>query len=231
MSSAQSSLWWKTILSLAISCALLVACVQRQAGTGRQVVANGGLEIQRSNSFNPLMVNQIAILPFEAGNVPGLDAAIVEDLNASLLSAFDSGTGIEVLNVSRAEETRAAIASVRKLALPNLVRARSLGEKLKAQGVLVGEIARYVDSDGSKMGANQFASVHFTLWLVEPRTKGILWTANYDRSDKPLSENILRAPEFFSHGGLANARQLMQTGLQQAARSLEELRNAAGTKQ
>ena len=79
-------------------------------------------------------------------------------------------------------------------------RARELGTAVKADAVLFGTVSRYKERIGGEYGAQEPASVAFTLSLVSVSTGKILWTGKFDQTQEPLSSNLLNWWQFWRAG-------------------------------
>jgi hypothetical protein len=71
-------------------------------------------------------------------------------------------------------------------------RAMQLGKATSADAVLCGTVSRYMERVGSEYGATEPAAVSFKLQLVSVNSGRILWTADFDQSQKPLTEDLFK---------------------------------------
>lgn len=79
-------------------------------------------------------------------------------------------------------------------------RAKKLGELVYADAVITGRILRYRERVGEEWGAKSPASVAFILDLWDVRRGDLIWSARFDETQKPLSENIFALGEFAQRG-------------------------------
>ena len=100
-------------------------------------------------------------------------------------------------------------------------RLRKIGEMVYADGVLVGRMQRYRERVGDQWGAKSPASVAFVLDLIDVRRGDVIWTARFDETQKPLSENIFALGDIGQRGiRWLTAEQLTQEGVKKAVGEL-----------
>jgi hypothetical protein len=100
-------------------------------------------------------------------------------------------------------------------------RLRKIGEMVYADGVLVGRMQRYRERIGNEWGAKSPASVAFVLDLIDVRRGDVIWTARFDETQKPLSENIFALGNVGQRGiRWLTAEQLAQEGVRKAVGDL-----------
>ncbi|MFQ5559167.1 MAG: hypothetical protein ACE5FU_01095 [Nitrospinota bacterium] len=78
--------------------------------------------------------------------------------------------------------------------------ASTVGKKLGVDAVFLGSVLRFSEREGSSWAVGRPASLAFTFVLVDVDTKEVLWTARYDKVQKPLSDNILNIKSFWKLG-------------------------------
>lgn len=89
-----------------------------------------------------------------------------------------------------------------------------LGKSLQADYVVVGIVWDYRDRVGSKMAAEEPATVSFSAFLVDVAAGQRIWREKYTKTQQSLSDNLLKAPEFFKQGGKwLSARDLAHLGI------------------
>ncbi len=98
---------------------------------------------------------------------------------------------------------------------------RKVGQALGANLMLLGTVWRYRDRTGSSAGSMHPASVAFDLYLVDVRSGETLWSANFDETQRALSENIFDYQTFFSRGGKwLSANELANFGVKEVLKEL-----------
>lgn len=89
-------------------------------------------------------------------------------------------------------------------------------KKLGAQTLFTGHVYRYEERVGNTFSVEQPASVAFDLHLIAVNSGRIIWSAVFDETQKSLSENLFRFPEFMAREGKwIRADQLALSGLKQ----------------
>jgi len=92
----------------------------------------------------------------------------------------------------------------------------ALGKKLQADHVMVGTVWRYQQLVGSAEAADKPASVAFALYLLNVETGNPVWEATYEKTQQPLSQNVLNIKEFFNMGARwLTAEELARYGMKQ----------------
>ena len=123
-----------------------------------------------------------------------------------------------VFPLKKTRETYEALLFDRPGATP-LDIARDLGQEVGADYVLVGNIWRYRERQGSSLGVAKPASVAFSLYLVNTENGKMIWEDRFNETQQSLSENLLKAPEWFKRGGTwLKAKELARHGLEDLLR-------------
>jgi len=92
--------------------------------------------------------------------------------------------------------------------------AQKLGKELGVDYVLVGNVWRFRERVGSSLGVNKPASVAFSLYLIDTQSGKSVWQDRFNETQQSLSENLLKAPDWFKRGGTwLKARELARYGL------------------
>ena len=69
--------------------------------------------------------------------------------------------------------------------------ARQAGQELHYDAVLITSVKRYQSRDGTKYSVIRPASVYFSLQLLAVNSGQIIWSVDFDQTQKTLFENIL----------------------------------------
>ena len=221
-------------ICLGILCGIL-GCAD--AKNPRPAVFNHSpLRAESARNFIPAAISEIVILPLQPNGIVGPSAnpevtTSATTLTPALVEAFDAFTTYRIANVERADAVKHAVDSIATRALSNAERAKEIGRISGADAVLVSELNRFVDSDGSRFGAANPSAVGFHLWLLDGRSGQLLWSASYDRQEESLSDNLYRLPEAVKGGlGFKSATAVARVGFNDAARELERARLTAPDK-
>jgi hypothetical protein len=106
---------------------------------------------------------------------------------------------------------------------PVAARIQRIGEIVYADAVITGRIQRYRERVGEEWGAKSPASVAFVLDLVDVRRGDIIWSARFDETQKPLSENIFALGDVARRGvKWLSAEQLTAEGVRKAISQLHQ---------
>jgi hypothetical protein len=93
--------------------------------------------------------------------------------------------------------------------------------ELNADAVLIGNLERWKEREGSDYSVNRPASVAFDLRLVIPENGATIWKGRFDKTQKSLSENILDLSLFIKgKGKWLEADDLADLGLDKLADDL-----------
>jgi hypothetical protein len=104
-----------------------------------------------------------------------------------------------------------------------MARLRAIGEMVYADAVIVGRVERYRERIGNEWGAKSPASVAFVLNLIDIRRGDTVWSARFDETQKPLSENIFAIGQIGQRGiRWLSAEQLAGEGVRKAVAELHQ---------
>ena len=78
---------------------------------------------------------------------------------------------------------------------------QEVGRNFGGDAVLVGNIYRWRERDGTNWGVKSPASVAFDLHLLRSRDGSILWSAKFDKTQKGLTENLFDLDTFLASKG------------------------------
>ena len=95
----------------------------------------------------------------------------------------------------------------------DLFLARTAGQLLKYDAVLLTTVERYQERDGSEYVVVTPASVSFSFRLLAVESGRIIWSSDFDQTQKPLFENILRTRSTGSGFRWLTAAELAAAGL------------------
>ena len=99
---------------------------------------------------------------------------------------------------------------------------KKVGETFGADAVMLGYVYRWSEREGSDYAAKKPASVAFDLYIVRPFTGEIIWGARYDKTQRPLSENILDWSTFAESGGRwMTAEKMAMLGLEKMFKEIQ----------
>lgn len=116
-----------------------------------------------------------------------LQAMLNRDFSGQVISLDESAKAFEILKIDHATDS------------PKTVLLR-LGEILAADYMMAGNVWRYKERVGTAFSVEQPASVAFALYLVDMKTKRLIWTDSYDETQQALTENLFNVKDFFKQG-------------------------------
>jgi hypothetical protein len=134
-------------------------------------------------------IQRIAVAPLVAR--PELAANAAPVVARYLVDAF-AARGFEV--VPPEEVARVSGALLPESGLPEL--AATLRREFGADAVLVGKLTRWVEREGGAAGSQRPASVGLQVDLYGAPEAQRLWRGEFDRTQQPLSENLLLTPRY-----------------------------------
>jgi hypothetical protein len=106
----------------------------------------------------------------------------------------------------------------------DIARLRKIGEMVYADAVIVGRVERFRERIGNEWGAKSPASVAFVLNLIDIRRGDTVWSARFDETQKPLSENIFAIGQIGERGiRWLSAEQLTDEGVRKAVAQLHQI--------
>ncbi|MSP38521.1 MAG: hypothetical protein EXR70_08530 [Deltaproteobacteria bacterium] len=103
-------------------------------------------------------------------------------------------------------------------------RLRKIGEMVYADAVMIGRVQRFRERVGDEWGAKSPASVTFVLELVDIRRGDVIWSVQFDETQKFLSENIFALGDISLRGvRWLSADELAQEGVKKAIGQLHQI--------
>jgi hypothetical protein len=193
----------------------------------------GNLQSKHSTDLEARKIRRIAVLPpSPAASAPPAKVPLgaqVEQrasereapdrLAKSIYSATVALPNWQIISESEMREVEQSLGTITETARP-----KRIGEMVYADAIITGRILRYRERVGDEWGAKSPASVSFILDLVDVRRGDIVWSARFDETQKPLSENIFAIGEISQRGiRWLSAEQLMDEGVKKSIAQLHQL--------
>ena len=191
----------------------------------------GNLQSKKVPDLEKRKIRRIAVLPPEAASPesaafrsPSSGAtkshedpqALLADL---LYSAMASLPDWQIVSDSEVREVAQGLPRT-----DGQARMIKLGQLVYADALMRGRVLRYGERVGDEWGAKSPASVAFVLDLIDVRRGDIVWSARFDETQKPLSENILAIGDIQQRGiRWLTAAQLTQAGVKKSINELHQL--------
>jgi len=165
---------------------------------------------------NLVPVNTIGILPAQTASLPP------SETETDSLEVLE--TGLEVINGLLADyftdDHRVGFISQSELeglatteTGNHLFLARAAGQQFNYDAVMITSVKRYQEREGSEYVVITPASVSFSFMLLAVESGRIIWSSDFDQTQKPLFENILRTRSTGSGFRWLTAAELASAGL------------------
>ncbi|MGH7834814.1 MAG: hypothetical protein ACREQK_14310, partial [Candidatus Binatia bacterium] len=187
----------------------------------------GNLRVSQKEDLPTRKIRRVAVLPFGSvapspqtpgGKVERRDPGLL--LDSLIYNALQAAPHWQVVSDREVGELRSSIPAT---ALP-IRQAIRLGELVYADAVLSGRILRFRERVGESFGAQSPASVAFTLQLVDVKRGDVIWTAQFDETQKALSENLFALADVTQRGvKWLKAEELAEEGVNKAIAQLNRL--------
>lgn len=173
-------------------------------------------------SIKTITINQIAVMPIIDAPVPGAESLAPgagDSITAELYSQVAVAGGWELI---AQDDVAQAMQKMPPTSVDNLDQnALELGHQVSADGVIYGKVERYKERVGLAYASAEPASVTFELKFVDIKSKQVVWTARFAKSQKALSQNIFNLVNFVQTSGRwVRANEIAQEGVQQAVADL-----------
>ena len=202
----------------AVLLSLLAACSNTQPALSRNVVTPA-LVAEAKAPKELLGINSVLIAE------PTYDARAraLEQSRSRVISELQQAAREQAdMQIVDNPDSRTALASVE-----GDDRARLVAKKFGADAILQTTILRFVERQGSAVGATQPAGVDFSMRLVRSSDGKVVWSASYHFQDAFLSENLFKAQQRFSPeagAGWRSAGDLLAEGFRSAFNQLSTQR-------
>jgi hypothetical protein len=211
-------------LALAVAGCQSVAANSYEAAssTVQQIAIGNELQSHSVRSIKTVTANRVAVMPLidapPAGGEPlAQDAA--EAVTAELYSQVSVAGGWDVVP---AEDVAEAMQKLPPTTPNNIDQnAMQLGQAIAADGILYGTVERYRERVGLDYAAASPASVMFSLKFVDLKTKQVVWSAKFAKSQKALNQNIFDLANFVQHSARwVRAHEIALEGVKEAVADL-----------
>jgi TolB-like protein len=189
----------------------------------------GNLQSRHSSDLESRRIRRIAVVPpsllsGDSGAKTATPLARAERDPGELLarSAYAVAAAMPNWQIVSDNEVREVAASLTPGTAAS--RLRQIGQTVYADAVLTGRVQRYRERVGDEWGAKSPASVAFVLELIDVRRGDVIWAAQFDETQKSLSENIFAIGDIGSRGvRWLSAEQLTQEGVRKSIAQLHEI--------
>jgi hypothetical protein len=210
-------------LLLAAGCTTMAAdAVNATTESVSDAINNRDVKAHAVRSIKTVTINRVAVMPLvEAapGGGEPLAPGAADAISAELYSSVAMAGGWDPIPE---QDVMDAMQKMPPTTLANLdENALTLGHDVSADGVLYGTVERYKERVGADYAAASPASVAFTLRFVDLKSKQIVWTAKFAKSQAALSQNLFDLANFVQRSGRwVRAHEIAQEGVKEAVADL-----------
>ncbi len=189
-----------------LACWALTVLLIFSAGCSYIAPGNTEEELATINSIGVLPAHIVSRQPSEAGAMTELEAG-AETINSLLADYFQGFQEVSLISQSELEGLSSTESG------KSLYLAREAGQQLHYDAVLITSIERYQARDGSEYAVITPASVSFSLKLLAVESGRVIWSADFDQTQQPLFENVLKTRSTGSGFRWLTASELASAGL------------------
>jgi hypothetical protein len=191
-------------------------------------IGPGTFDSKHNTDLEARKIRRIAVFPLEAlsgeekAKVPFSSSASVESpaalISRHLYTALSQMPNWQIISDREVRE-------MMPLVPPGSPegRARRLGQLVYADAVISGRLLRFREREGESIGVKNPASVAFVLELWDIKRGDSIWTARFDETQKPLSENLFALGQVGSRGvRWLTAEELARDGVRKSVAELHQ---------
>lgn len=166
----------------------------------------------------PAQPAQASFMPTDTKTAQQLEAG-AQIINSLLSDYFKGHKNIHFISQTELEGLKESHSG------KSLYLAREAGQQLHFDAVLITEVQRYQTRMGSAYAVDNPASVAFSFKLLAISNSQVIWNADFDQTQQPLFDNILRSRSTGSGFRWLTAAELAQAGLTKKLNSCPYLIN------
>jgi hypothetical protein len=206
------------VLGLMVVVAMLAGCQRGSTPRARTAEQARQAPVDAATAAQPMTGTPVvAVLPFRVGGSLDAGATYTEreavadappDLGEQIaveLGAALAKRGIAVVDGRRV----AAAVPPPGAAIYDARLGARVARELGVPMAVMGAVTRYVQREGTALGATKPATVWYQAVLVNADDATVLERATFEHTQQPLSENILDLPKFIQGGGQWVTREQM----------------------
>ncbi|MDO9111805.1 MAG: hypothetical protein Q7U40_14185 [Desulfatirhabdiaceae bacterium] len=140
-------------------------------------------------------------------------------MTSQLVSLMENNQAYTIYSSAGSEDLLSGLSGTDNAASSHLNLYVNAGKRAGADAVLIGHIFRFKERKGNRASVETAASVAFDLHLIDVDSGRIVWTGNFDQTQRPLSENLLELGSFIKRGASwVTAEELALGGLEDMLR-------------
>lgn len=212
-----SALW------LAPGCTTIAAdAVNSTTGAVSDAINQRDVKSHAVRSIKTISINRVAVMPLVAAT-PGIGETQApggpEAISAELYSQVAVAGGWEPIPEQDVADAMQKLPPTTPFNLDE--NALKLGHDVSADGVIYGTVEKYQERVGMDYSAASPASVSFSLKFVDLKSKQVVWTAKFAKSQAALSQNLFDLANFVQRSGRwVRAHEIAQEGVKEAVADL-----------
>ena len=146
-----------------------------------------------------------------------------DKLTEHLVGLIQARRDLELIPPSQAEGAISGLVLTQAQPRDELALLMETGQRLDADGVLLGRIYRYQERKGGNYSVASPASVSFDLLLIRVSDKRLVWSANFDETQSTLFENLFHLGTFIKRKGQwVSADRMAKAGLEEMLHRLPQ---------
>jgi putative lipoprotein DUF799 len=180
------------------------------------------LQIHAVRSIKSVTVNRVAVMPLIEAAPLGAEPLAQDAAEAVTAELYSQVTLVGGWEVVPSDDVAQAMQKLPPTTPANLdENALKLGHDASADAVLYGTVERYRERVGVDYAAASPASVTFSLKFADLKTKQVVWSAKFAKSQKALNQNIFDLVNFVQHSGRwVRAHEIALEGVKEAVADL-----------
>ena len=212
-----ASLW------LAPGCSTMAAdAVNSTTGAVSDAINQRDVKSHAVRSIKTISINRVAVMPLIAAT-PGVGETQApggpEAITAELYSQVAVAGGWDPIPEQDVADAMQKLPPTTPLNLDE--NALKLGHDVSADGVIYGTVEKYQERVGMDYSAASPASVSFSLKFVDLKSRQVVWTAKFAKSQAALSQNLFDLANFVQRSGRwVRAHEIAQEGVKEAVADL-----------
>lgn len=220
--SARLALAAAALLTAAGCTAMAADVVNSTTGAVSDTINRRDVKSHAVRSIKTVEINRIAVMPLidaAPGGGEQLAPGAAETITAELYSQVALAGG---WNAIPEQDVDDAMQKMPPTTLGNVdENALKLGHEVSADGIIYGTVERFQERVGMDYSAASPASVAFSLKFVDLKSKQIVWTAKFAKSQAALSQNLFDLANFVQRSGRwVRAHEIAQEGVKEAVADL-----------
>jgi hypothetical protein len=199
--------------------------------SGMPVIGDRDLTVHAVRSIKTIPIHRVAVMPLinypDVTEPNSIQEGAAESISAQLYSQMQLAGGWEVVPEDDVSQAMAKLPPTTRANLD--ANALALARDVSADAVLYGTVHKYQDRVGYSYAASQPASVAFTLFFVDLRSKQIIWRAQFAKTQESLSQNAFNIVNWLQNQGRwVRAVDIATNGVSEAVENLHSHLNLTG---